>query len=1371
MRRDISIIALLFLLPLILFWPQTAGGKTLLPAENLYQWEPYHTYRAEVGAPETPHNHLLSDLVLQNFQWKSFMRDELAGGEIPLWNPHQLSGVPFLAAGQQQVVYPLSLIYYILPLSAAYGWFTMVTLWLAGMFMYFFVRALGVSRFGATLAGITYQLCGMFIASAVFPMILGASVWLPLILQMCEYILRRRTLRGSDATPVWVSIGAVALACSVLSGHAELTIYTLLIAGYYSAFRLIGLWWTVVRMPKEVFANGDDTDAQKRVPTEVGHDEVGTAFLPSASEGEGVAHYAPTHHASRITQHFVLSRAGWLIGLVALGLALSAVQLIPLLEHVRTNWRAERADLNLVRSYAHPARDIAQFILPNFYGSPAHHSYYDLFTRTMVDARVNADGLQIIDWGMKNYVESALYVGILPLILAAFALFTGRDKTRLMFAGLGAASLTFMFGAPTYALIYVLPGINQLNSPFRWIYGVTIAVCVLAGLGADAVHKNRALARYLAWASIGTGGMMLVGLVGGYATFALWSPILSPVLQGMEKWSGAFTDVSMFFSYIAPQVGVLAAVLIGSGLILLWLKTDDLRIRPVHIFAVILLAADLMIASWGFNAASDPAWLDYVPPAVQFLRDEAADSEPWRYTVINAPNQRELLQANMTMRYGLDDVRGYDSIISKQYVDYMQAIPTASQPQLDFNRIAPLYVWDDYNATLNSPRFKRLNVRFVVTHKTTDVTADGWTLAYEDAAVKIWEDGAYIPRASVLNNPEDIFTSADAETLATPAQTIRINGREYDVTFESDGETWLILSETYAPGWKAFIRPIGGVESDENPAEVVRAFDNFIGVRVPAGEWVARVIYSPPSFQVGAFGTVIGMALTMLTFGMWGWRALFPRSDGDSGGQRLARNTLAPILLNLFNRGIDFAFASVLFRLLGPEGAGFYYYAIVVFGWFDIFTNFGLDVYLMREAARTRERAGALFANTTGFRLVLVVAAIPLLMVFLFARQALGDPLNPEVLWALALFYVGLIPGSLSKGLTSLYYAFDRAEYPAVITTLTTISKVTGGLIALLMGWGIVGLAAVSIVTNLITLVILLWGARGMLGGLRTVRPQLTEIRSMARGSWPLMLNHFLATIFFQIDIILLEVMKGERVIGLYRVAYSWLLAVNVVPAFFTQALMATLSRQAHSDKAAFHRTYRLGIKLLVCVALPFAVLFTVLAEPLTLILAGTAYLPDGAIALQVMVWSIPIGWMNSLTQYALVALDLQRRVTWAFAAACAFNIITNLILIPQFSYQAAAVTTIFSELILFIPFALLVERGTGLRLVWWRILWKPYAAAAVMLGAAWVLTGVIGAFGAVVVAGVIYLVVLRVLRPLDADELALIAPTLPSRIGHLIGV
>src|SRR5690606_33483132 len=117
-------------------------------------------------------------------QWKLFIRQQLAQGEIPLWNPYQFSGIPFLAAGQQSALYPFSLLYYVLPLPAAYGWFTVVQLWLAGMFMYLFLRGLAVGRLGALVAGVIYQLSAFFVINAVFPMIMAAAVWLPLLLLM-----------------------------------------------------------------------------------------------------------------------------------------------------------------------------------------------------------------------------------------------------------------------------------------------------------------------------------------------------------------------------------------------------------------------------------------------------------------------------------------------------------------------------------------------------------------------------------------------------------------------------------------------------------------------------------------------------------------------------------------------------------------------------------------------------------------------------------------------------------------------------------------------------------------------------------------------------------------------------------------------------------------------------------------------------------------------------------------------------------------------------------------------------------------------------------------------------------------------------------
>ena len=94
-----------------------------------------------------------------------------------------------------------------------------------------------------------------------------------------------------------------------------------------------------------------------------------------------------------------------------------------------------------------------------------------------------------------------------------------------------------------------------------------------------------------------------------------------------------------------------------------------------------------MIASYSFNPASDPALLDFTPPAIAWLQAQPGE---WRYITLEDPvNTPQLMNANMTMRYGLRDVRGYESIIPKQYVDYMQTI--APQVQLAYNRIAPIY--------------------------------------------------------------------------------------------------------------------------------------------------------------------------------------------------------------------------------------------------------------------------------------------------------------------------------------------------------------------------------------------------------------------------------------------------------------------------------------------------------------------------------------------------------------------------------------------------------------------------------------------------------------------------------------------------------
>jgi O-antigen/teichoic acid export membrane protein len=223
----------------------------------------------------------------------------------------------------------------------------------------------------------------------------------------------------------------------------------------------------------------------------------------------------------------------------------------------------------------------------------------------------------------------------------------------------------------------------------------------------------------------------------------------------------------------------------------------------------------------------------------------------------------------------------------------------------------------------------------------------------------------------------------------------------------------------------------------------------------------------------------------------------------------------------------------------------------------------------------------------------------------------------------------------------------------------------------------------------------------------------------MVKWSYPLMLNHFFAVIFFQVDIPILQQFKGDEAVGWYNSAYKWVNAFNVIPAFFTFALFPVITRQIEHSITDARRTFRMSAKLLLLVALPLAVVITFTAPILIQLLGGQAFLPHGAIALQVVIWSIPFGWLNSVTNYVLIALGQERVQTRAFLLGVSFNVVTNLLFIPHYGYVAAAVTTILSEIVLLAIFAYYL-RPKMAQVGWGEIVWRPTAVALLMFGGMW---------------------------------------------------
>ncbi len=1286
--------------------PALLGGKVLLPADNLYLYPPWKEFAAQQGV-SIPNNHLIGDAVLQNISWKSFARDSLAQGQIPLWNPYLLGGVPFLAAGQYAVLYPFGVLFYLLPLPFAYGWFIGLHLLLAGLFMYIFLRVIGVNRWGALYGGVAFAFCGFLLTSFQWPMIVSTAAWLPLLLAMVELSVREVEEPRGRAL-LWLALGALAVALQFLAGHMEISFYVLFSAGFYALARLIAALWRL-RRP-----------------------------LPA------------------------VRAALALLLMIALGTGLAAIQIVPFAEAIGANFRSGYATYQDVLGWALPKDHLLAFWMPDFFGNPSHHTFFDLRDLQLKLVGDNAlgrptDPPHTIFWGRKNYVEGAAYTGVLTLLLAGLALLSRRSRYTWTFAIFGAFALSLAFGAPWYAIFFFgIPGFDQLHTPFRWLFPYMVSVIALAAMGASRLADGSSLAlRGVKWLALGAGGVLLLGLLASLAGRDRAIALADGILRRTERLQPAFADGGMLYSYEFRNALVLALVLVGSGFVL-WAASRRWRlpragVAAAPLLAVLLLAADVTSYSAGFNTKADPRLLDFVPPTIAALPQE---DQPYR---IISFGDEDILPPNSGMLFRLQDARGYDTIIPRRYTEYWSLM---EDPQgLIYSKIHKLARPE----ALASPYLDLLNVKYILSAKPLDLP-----LVY-DGPTKVYRNPDVAPRAFVATSAESVSLAADSlsrlrsgsfdprqhivlegapaglPSAAGPARPARITAyTPLQVTVETDAEvaSVLVLLDSYFPGWQASV--------DGQEVTIYRAQHNFRGVLLPPGSHRIEFQYKPLSFRIGAFVTGMSGLVLLLLLAGWAWQA---RSRAAAGGEpvarRVAKNTLVPMASNLLNKAVDLAFAALMLRLLGPENVGNYTFAIVLVGYFEIVTNFGLNTLVTREVARDATQGNRYVSHTTILRLLLWLGSGPLLAGLVLVWAATIG-LSRETVLAIVLLAVGLVPGNIAASLSALFYAHEKMEYPAAISIFTTLFKVAAGVAVLLAGWSFVGLAAVSVAANTLTA-----GVFAYLTPRHFFRPSPEFRPGLARDilsvSWPLMLNHLLATMFFRVDVLIMQAVRSSRELGFYSTAYKFIDGLNVIPSTFTFALFPVLSRYAVSAQDAFIRAYTMATKTLLLVSIPLAVGTALLAKELVLLVGGEQYVPDSVLALQVLIWFLPFSYVNSVTQYVLIALEKQRFLTGCFVAGAAFNLVTNALLIPRYGYLAASAVTVASELVLLVPFLWGVRQRLG-TLPSLALVWRPAAAAAVM-ALAIVLTRPVSPLLAVAVSPPLYVAVLAALGTFGAED------------------
>jgi len=155
-----------------------------------------------------------SDLYLEIYPTFHYGFGRLAQGEMPLWNPQQLCGVPFLPDPRVGLYQPLNVPFVYLSTARAMAVHSLLCLFLMGTFFALFARSLGVGYTACLVGGVAYAFCGASASAVSRPAMANALTWAPFVL----WALREYGYRFRYAPAILAGVGAAMLLLSGATG-------------------------------------------------------------------------------------------------------------------------------------------------------------------------------------------------------------------------------------------------------------------------------------------------------------------------------------------------------------------------------------------------------------------------------------------------------------------------------------------------------------------------------------------------------------------------------------------------------------------------------------------------------------------------------------------------------------------------------------------------------------------------------------------------------------------------------------------------------------------------------------------------------------------------------------------------------------------------------------------------------------------------------------------------------------------------------------------------------------------------------------------------------------------------------------------------
>ncbi|NAS89369.1 hypothetical protein C4E24_06490 [ANME-1 cluster archaeon AG-394-G21] len=463
-------------------------------------------------------------------------------------------------------------------------------------------------------------------------------------------------------------------------------------------------------------------------------------------------------------------------------------------------------------------------------------------------------------------------------------------------------------------------------------------------------------------------------------------------------------------------------------------------------------------------------------------------------------------------------------------------------------------------------------------------------------------------------------------------------------------------------------------------------------------------------------------------------------------------NTIQRITKNIGVYGISQVVTSLLgfilliyiARYLGEVEFGKYSFAVSFTALFIIFADLGISNLIIRELARNKELTNEYLINVSVIKLLLSFLAFGFIALTINLMDYPRD-----TTYAVYLFGVYMILTSFALTFRSIFQAYERMEYTAVVMIIEKIILIVLVLFVLFSGGGLIELGYVYIFAGIVDVTLSV-----SIILIKIAKPKLTIDFSLWKtliiGAIPFGVNALFGVLFFRIDTVMLSVLKGDATVGIYNAAYIPLLALGVIPTVFISALYPVMSRYFVSSKDSLETSTGLSSKYMAIIGFPIAMGCFVLADRfIALFYAGQ--FSASIIAFQILAFFIPLRFVSSITGTLLTSINRQSIRTVSVGLSALFNIVLNAIMIPCLSYVGASIATVLSEVFLYFVFIYFINKHYK-KLELHKYFIKPLVASLMMGGFVFYFKDT-NLLLLIMLAGLVYFVILLLLKTFTHED------------------